>query len=174
MYYALIREQLRAELGADPEEVFARFERQPFAAASLGQVHRASLADGDEVAVKVQYPGLAKIIRADFRALKTALLPMRLTRDWEHIRDQFDDALRMVDLETDYEQEAAFLDVARETLRDERDVVVPRVFRDCSTSRVLTMEYLPGVHLDAFLERHPSQQERDLRGTQILRALVLL
>ena len=174
MYYALIREQLRAELGGDPEEIFARFERQPFAAASLGQVHRASLAGGDEVAVKVQYPGLAKIIRADFRALKTALLPMRFTREWEHVRDQFDDAVRMVDRETDYEQEAAFLDVARETLRDETDIVVPRVFRDCSTSRVLTMEYLPGAHLDAFLERDPSQQERDRRGAQILRALVLL
>lgn len=60
MHYSLIREQLHRELGGDPEDVFEDFEREAFAAASLGQVHRARLKGGEEVAVKVQYPGIGR------------------------------------------------------------------------------------------------------------------
>jgi aarF domain-containing kinase len=66
MHYSLIREVVRNEFGKDPEEMFLNFEKQAFAAASLGQVHRARLKSGEEVAVKIQYPGIARTIDADF------------------------------------------------------------------------------------------------------------
>ena len=65
MAYALIREQVKKELGKNPEQLFKHFEREAFAAASLGQVHRATLKNGDEVVVKVQYPGVDETVGQD-------------------------------------------------------------------------------------------------------------
>ncbi len=84
MHYALVREHLHNELGGDPETIFAEFETTAFAAASLGQVHRARLKTGEPVAVKVQYPGIARTIRSDFRNLIAVLTPMRLSKDWQN------------------------------------------------------------------------------------------
>src|SRR5260221_941782 len=69
MHWSLLRELVNAELDDDPENVFSQFDKRAFAAASLGQVHRGRLADGEEVAVKIQYPGIARTIQADFRNL---------------------------------------------------------------------------------------------------------
>ncbi len=79
MHYPLIREVVRNEFGKGAEEIFASFEKEAFAAASLGQVHRARLKSGEAVAVKIQYPGIARTIDADFRNL-SALLPAAATR----------------------------------------------------------------------------------------------
>jgi len=73
MHFALLREQVRNELGADPEDLFASFEPTAFAAASLGQVHRATLKTGERVAVKIQYPAIDRTIRADLRNLMAFL-----------------------------------------------------------------------------------------------------
>jgi hypothetical protein len=78
MHWALLREMVCNELSDDPENVFASFEKRAIAAASLGQVHRARLKSGEEVAVKIQYPGIARTIREDFRNLFLYLLPGRL------------------------------------------------------------------------------------------------
>ena len=90
---------------------------QAFAAASLGQVHRARLKSGEEVAVKVQYPGIARTIRADFRNLQPLLLPARFTRDWDSTREQIDYLRRSLERETDYEHEARSLEKARSARR---------------------------------------------------------
>jgi aarF domain-containing kinase len=168
MHYALVEETLRAELGGPPEEVFAEFDRRPFAAASLGQVHRARLRSGEEVAVKVQYPGIARSIQSDLANVVLALLPLRLTKDWEILKEQVDDVATTLATETDYGQEATFQETAREALADLPDIVVPRVFRDLSTRRVLTSDLLRGRHLDAFLARGPTPEERDTRGRQVM------
>ena len=83
MHFSLLRELLRSELGADPEELFESFETKAFAAASLGQVHFARLKSGETVAVKIQYPGIARTIDADVRNLRALLFPIRLGKDWE-------------------------------------------------------------------------------------------
>lgn len=170
MHWSLLRELVQNELGDDPENMFATFDKKAFAAASLGQVHRATLKTGEEVAVKLQYPGIARSIESDFRNFFLFLLPSRLGSGWENMKDQFDDLRRRLELETDYELEAANLRKARALFRDEDGIVVPRVFPQFSTARILTMERLEGVHLHEFLARNPTQQERNETGRRMIQA----
>jgi hypothetical protein len=168
MHFSLLREMVRRELGADPEDLFAEFETRAFAAASLGQVHRARLSDGTPVAVKIQYPGIDRAIREDFRNLSTLALPMRLSARFDNLLRQFEDVRAMLDIELDYEAEADFTEQARAVMTPETDVVVPRVHRRWSGARVLTTDLLDGLHLDAFLATRPGQAARDRHGRQIL------
>jgi predicted unusual protein kinase regulating ubiquinone biosynthesis (AarF/ABC1/UbiB family) len=170
MHFSLLREMVQNELGDDPENLFAEFDKQAFAAASLGQVHRARLKTGEEVAVKIQYPGIARTIREDIRNLSPFLLPARLTKDWESVKDQFDDLCHRLEQETDYEAEAGQLEAARSLFREDDGIIIPRVFRQFSTSRVLTMERIGGVHLDDFLARNPTQEERNEFARKMIRA----
>lgn len=167
MHYPMVREVFLDEFGREPEEVFSSFDRKAFAAASLGQVHRARLPSGEEVAVKIQYPGIARTIKADLRTLRTLLQPLRLTGDWRRALHKLADAERMLLMETDYEQEARFCREARAFFAAEDRVVVPKVHDDYSTMRVLTTEFLPGRHLREYLATNPGQEERD-RFTRLL------
>jgi aarF domain-containing kinase len=170
MHWSLLTEMVHGELGEDPQDRFAAFDRRAFAAASMGQVHRARLETGQEVAVKIQYPGIARTIREDFRNLFFFLLPNRFGRDWENVRQQFDDLRHRLERETDYEQEADMQERVRKLFRDEDGIVVPRVHREHSTGRILTMDFLPGQTIDEFLARNPSQEERNRVARLILRA----
>jgi len=161
MHYAMVREVFLDEFGREPEEVFASFDRQAFAAASLGQVHRARLKSGEEVAVKIQYPGIARTIKADLRNLRLLLQPLCLTTDWQNTLDKLADLEQMLLMETDYEQEASFGKEARLLFTAADRVVVPQVFDDYCTKRVLTTEYLAGCHLDEYLAGNPTQEDRD-------------
>jgi predicted unusual protein kinase regulating ubiquinone biosynthesis (AarF/ABC1/UbiB family) len=170
MHWSLLREMVNNELGDDPENLFAEFDKHAFAAASLGQVHRARLKTGEEVAVKIQYPGVARSITEDFANLFLFLLPNRLGRDWQSVRDQFDDIRIRLEQETDYSLEATFLQKARALFREEDGVVIPKVYPQYSTSRILTMEMVGGVHLDDYLSRGPSQSERNDVAIKLVRA----
>ncbi len=175
MHFALLREHVRNELGADPSELFDDFETEAFAAASLGQVHRARLkGSGLCVAVKVQYPDIARTIQSDLRNMKLASFPMRLSGDWENLLQQFDGMQRMLEQETDYEQEALLQETARRALSGLDDVVVPRVLRELSTRRFRTMESVDGLHLEPFLATRPAQELRDRHGAQLTRASMRL
>lgn len=174
MHFSLVREHLAGELGGDPEEVFTEFETDAFAAASLGQVHRAALPNGQRVAVKVQYPGIARTVRADIASLRRLLFPLRLSKDWDSLNGQFGEIQSVLESETDYEQEASSLKDARTAFREKDGILLPRVIDGYSTRRVLTMEYLEGKHIDEFLEGDPSQALRDRFGERILRASLRL
>ena len=108
--------------------MFLNSEKEAFAAASLGQVHRARLKSGEPVAVKIQYPGIARTIDADFRNLSALMLPMRLGKDWESVKAQFEEVRSMLNQEVDYRQAAASTRLARELFRPEDGIVVPRVY----------------------------------------------
>ena len=170
MHWSLLKEMVNNELGDDPETMFASFDKQAFAAASLGQVHGGTLKSGEEVAIKIQYPGIARAIESDFRNLSLFLLPARLTKDWESTKDQFAELARRLALEADYEQEAANLRKARSLFNDNDGIVIPRAYPQWSTGRVLTMERLQGMHLREYLETNPSQEERNELGRKIMRA----
>ena len=170
MHYSLLREFVRNELGADPETLFDEFETRAFAAASLGQVHRARLKTGELVAVKIQYPGIANTIAADCRNMLALFSPMRLSRDWDNIREQWDDIRRTLEAETDYVREAQYLERARAAFREDEGVKVPRTYPALCTPRVLTMQYFDGLHIEHYLAGNPSQEERDRYGRLIMLA----
>ena len=169
MHFSLLREFIHNELGADPADMFNEFETKAFATASLGQVHRARLKTGEQVVVKIQYPNIGRTIREDMRNLSAILAPMRFTADWENLRQQLEDICRTLERETDYLEEVACLQKARTLFRETDKIVVPRVFPEFSTSRVLTTEYLDGVHIGQFLASHPTPALRNSYGERILR-----
>jgi len=134
------------ELGKDWQDKFQKFEMKPIAAASIGQVHRAVTKDGIDVAVKVQYPGVAKSIDSDLNNLKrifnyTNILPRTMF---------IDDLVRNIRIElkeeTDYEKEAEKQMKFKELLKDYKDYYVPSVIKELSTKRILTTEWVNGVH----------------------------
>ncbi len=171
MHYALIREVFIDELGREPEELFASFDRQAFAAASLGQVHRATLKSGEEVAVKIQYPNIGATIDADMRNLALLLQTMRFKKDYHFMRHHIEDARTVFTKEIDYRAEAAFMAKNREIFAASQ-VVVPHHYPELSSRRILTMEHLAGQHPHAFLAAGPSQAKRNHFGELISYSLV--
>ena len=170
MHWSLLKEMVHNELGDDPESLFAEFDQRAFAAASLGQVHRGRLKTGEPVAIKIQYPGIARTIRQDMRNLFFFMLPARLTRDWENTKQQFEDLRLRLERETDYELEAATQEKARLLFREEDGIVVPRVYRKHTTGRVLTMDHLEGLTVEQFIATNPPQEERNEFARKILRS----
>ncbi len=167
MHFPLINEAVRNEFGKRAQDLFPEFDRESFAAASIGQVHRARLKSGENVAVKIQYPGIARTIDADFRNLSALMLPMRLGKDWEAAKAQFGEIRRMLNQEVDYLQEAESTRFARQLFRAEDSIVVPRVFPEYSGKRVLTTEFIDGLHLEQYLATHPTQTSRNAFGTKM-------
>jgi predicted unusual protein kinase regulating ubiquinone biosynthesis (AarF/ABC1/UbiB family) len=165
MDYKLISQQLRRELGKPPEQLFASFETEAFAAASLGQVHRARLKSGAEVAVKIQYPGVAATVENDLSNLKLLLRAlqtvagdlMRQKIDTKSIYAELEERLRE---ELDYVIEARNINEFRRLLADEPDVMIPQVIKELSTRRVLTMTYIEGYRLSEIFGEHADLELR--------------
>jgi predicted unusual protein kinase regulating ubiquinone biosynthesis (AarF/ABC1/UbiB family) len=174
MPWERVREVLTVELGAPPEERFARFEHEACAAASLGQVHRAELASGEAVAVKVQYPGVAATVHQDVKNVKALVAVfagiardvMRQDVDPEALTAELEERLRE---ELDYLNEAANLERFRRLLRDDRDVVVPKVHRRLTTARVLTMEWLDGYPIQDVMAPGVDQDLKDWVAEKLFR-----
>ncbi len=147
MHGTLARLQFRKQLGSNPEELFTSFERRPFAAASLGQVHRAKLKDATPVAVKIQYPGIDRTLKSDLNLFAGLLKTLGWNRD-EHssIWQAMQEVRERLLLEADYQQEATAMEEFRKLLAPRGDVIVPRLFPELSTERVLTMELITGAH----------------------------
>jgi predicted unusual protein kinase regulating ubiquinone biosynthesis (AarF/ABC1/UbiB family) len=146
----LVAAVVESELGRPPEQLFAEFSPAPIAAASIGQVHAARLHDGTEVAVKVQYPGVAEAIRADlantellFTFIKIAKGVMPQLRSFD-VRAVADEVAERIGEELDYGIELANQAEFAEHYRDHPFVHVPEVFPALSTDRVLTMEMVHG------------------------------
>jgi predicted unusual protein kinase regulating ubiquinone biosynthesis (AarF/ABC1/UbiB family) len=152
MEYPMIAQQIRRELGKRPERLFATFEPVAFAAASLGQVHRARLRSGEEVAVKVQYPGVDTTVRQDLGNVKLLLRTMQaiagdLMRQKIETRNVYRELEERLVEELDYRIEARNTMEFHRLYADDLDVMVPQVFDELSSRRVLTMTYLDGYHL---------------------------
>jgi ubiquinone biosynthesis protein len=145
--FAQVRSALEEELQLSVEQAFLEFDELPIASASIGQVHRAVLPDGREVAVKVQRPAASSQIEADLGLLyQAARLLKERVRALEFIDPQelVDEFARSIRLELDYGHEARNADGFHRNFARSSDVVVPRVIRQYSTARVLTLEYLRG------------------------------
>lgn len=166
MHPSLAQAQFKASLGRSPEQVFKRFDAEPFAAASLGQVHRAVMRDGTRVAVKIQYPGIRAAIESDFRWIRNVSMPAQASG---HLpKAALDEMESQIVAETDYVREADHIEFFRTGLKPLAFVVVPDVYRDHSTDRILTMSVVPGRHLEAFLAKRPAQRLRDTIGSRLV------
>jgi len=166
MHPSLARAQFKSALGTYPEEAFRQFDPEPFAAASLGQVHRAVTHGGENVAVKIQYPAIRLAIENDCRLLRSATLPTRLTG---HVPGALMDEIQRGLLEeTDYLREADNLDFFRAGLSGLPYVTVPRVYRQLSSDRVLTMSFIPGKTFSDWLQAKPAQPARDELAARLI------
>jgi predicted unusual protein kinase regulating ubiquinone biosynthesis (AarF/ABC1/UbiB family) len=147
--YGGVKGIVRQELGADIETIFRSFEPVSFAAASIGQVHRAVLHSGEAVAVKVQRPGIRETLQADI----DLMYAMTWALDWTHVfggtrsREVIDEFARWTADELDYLVEARQAVLLWEHSRGDRLEKIARVYRDYTTSRVLTTEYIQGISL---------------------------
>src|ERR1700722_5459395 len=155
------------ELGAPPERAFARWDPQPIAAASIGQVHRALTLDGQAVAVKVQYPGIAEMMAADLRNVALLRRILRITAPAQDVDALLTELRDRVLEELDYRREAASQQRFAAYYRDHPTIHVPRVISQLSTRRVLTTELSDGARF-AELASWP-QRERDLAAETIYR-----
>jgi len=141
---------IEKELGTGPDEAFASFEEEPLAAASIGQVYRAVLESGEEVAVKVQRPGMKKIIEVDLEImLHLATLMERHIAEVAFYRPVkiVEEFARALEKEIDYATEATSMERMAGDYADDPDYYIPRVYREKSTSRVLTMELVDGIKI---------------------------
>ncbi len=165
MDYPAIAQVVEDELGKPPDQIFKTFAREPVAAASLGQVHRATLEDGRVVAVKVQYPGAASAMAADLKnidvLLRTVGGVMRSAGSPIKGRGYFEEVSAQLTYETDYLREARSAKQYALAARPFPELRVPEVIPELSASRVLTLEFLEGEPLSAILKdtsRTPNQR----------------
>ena len=163
MNKALVRKRIRDGLGRFPELLFDAFEPEAMAAASLGQVHRARLDDGRDVAVKVQYPNVRETIESDLSVART-LFERFIQGDG--LDDHFEEVKTRLREETDYLNEANNIDHFAEQYAGGK-LVLPRPVHDLTSETVLTMTYVEGRHLDAFLDADPDQAARDHFGQRL-------
>jgi ubiquinone biosynthesis protein len=146
-----IENRLRQEFGGrGPSELFAEFSSEPVASASIGQVHKARLHSGEEVAVKVQYPDIEEIVHTDLRALRRIFGILRWVMPAYGFDTIYQEIRGMVMSELDYRQEAASIERISANFKKRESklpVRIPRVIHDLSRERVLTTEWIWGTKI---------------------------
>jgi predicted unusual protein kinase regulating ubiquinone biosynthesis (AarF/ABC1/UbiB family) len=170
MSAAFVRRRMQSELGPEWRQRFAAFDETAVAAASLGQVHRARLHDGTEVACKLQYPDMASTVEADLRQLKLAMAVYRRMDNTIQQDDIYVELAERLREELDYVREAAQMRLYGAMLADEPMVHVPTPIEGLCTSRLLTMTWLEGRPLMRRLEEDPPQDERNRIADSLFRA----
>jgi predicted unusual protein kinase regulating ubiquinone biosynthesis (AarF/ABC1/UbiB family) len=169
--YEVIARQIEAELGAPPKELFRWFDTAPYAAASIGQVHRATTDDGRDVVVKVQYPGVDSSVKADLSHMRFALRAAGVLRKRPELFDRMLEELgARLHEELDYVHEAENVALLGAFHAARHDFVrVPAVVPERSASRVLTLTFEGGDTIEA--ARAYPQEVRDLLGERLIELL---
>ena len=160
---ALVKKTIRKYLGADPDALFDTFSMQSENAASIGQVHRATK-EGKALAVKIQYPGVANSIRSDLAIVKPIALKMFNLKGKDTDR-YFEEVENKLLEETDYLQELQSSQKISEAAQVLPNLTFPKYYPKWTTSKILTMDWMEGVHLSEYVKREKlNQKERNLLG----------
>ncbi len=172
MPYPRIAAQIRQELGAEPEVLFAQFDKHPYAAASIGQVHRARTHQGQEVVVKVQYPGVDECVDSDLKHLRLALKFAGLLRiDKKALDHIFAEIRRSLEDELDYRKEADNARLFADFHRHDEKILIPAVHAQLSSQRVLTLDYIAGDDIHAVTAPRYDQVTIDAVGHRLFGAI---
>ncbi len=156
---------IETDLGRPINKLFLSFEKNPIAAASLGQVHKAQLPSGEVVVVKIQRPGLKQLFTIDLEILKKITQYFQNHPRWGKGRDWsgiYQECCRILWLETDYLNEGRNADIFRRNFRSQDWVKVPRVYWRYTSRRVLTLEYLPGIKISQYEEIETAGLDRKI------------
>ena len=160
MGWAFVKRRMTAELGAGWQGRFAAFERAPAAAASLGQVHRATAKDGRLLACKLQYPDMASAVEADLRQLRLIFSVHRRMDPAIDTSEIIEEISERVREELDYAREARHIALYRRILSRQKLIRVPDVVLELSTRRLLTMDWLEGGKLLSYKDRPLAERNR--------------
>jgi len=163
-----------SEFGRPLEDIFEQLDEEPLASASIGQVHRAVLKDGEAVAVKFQRPGIRKIIEVDLEImLHLATLAERHIEELAVHRPVkiVEEFARTLEKEIDYKTEATNMERAARYFLDDPNVYIPKVFREATTSRILTTEFIDGIKISEVDELEAAGLDRKIitaRGADLV------
>jgi predicted unusual protein kinase regulating ubiquinone biosynthesis (AarF/ABC1/UbiB family) len=167
MSFAAVTEVVEGALGKPLTSVFSSFSEKPIGAASIGQVHRATTIDGVDVAVKVQYPGIADTIRSDMKNLGTLLNVMRVQLPKERVDSYVEEFTQVLERESDYVREADNLERFCVLLGKLPGVRVPAPVHEFTRKNLLVMEFLDGMRLEPWLAQAP-QEQKNAQGRRLI------
>ena len=157
---AFVKRRMQAELGPDWQKRFGSFDLKPAAAASLGQVHRATSLDGQALACKLQYPDMKSAVEADLAQLEVLFAIHRRMDPAIDTREVAKEIGARVREELDYWREAKHAALYRRMLAEHDEIRVPGIWNELSTGRLLTMDWLEGARLLAFTKRNQATRDR--------------
>jgi predicted unusual protein kinase regulating ubiquinone biosynthesis (AarF/ABC1/UbiB family) len=168
MGWPFVKRRMRAELGEGWEEKLGSFEREASHAASLGQVHRATLHDGRKVACKLQYPDMASAVESDVNQLKSLLGMFKAFEKSVDPSEAVEEVTERLREELDYNRERQHMRLYGDLLANYEEIICPEPIDALSTGRLLTMTWLDGAPLLSF--KDASQEQRDRIATLLFKA----
>jgi predicted unusual protein kinase regulating ubiquinone biosynthesis (AarF/ABC1/UbiB family) len=161
MTYRTVKGVLEETFGRPIEDIFHTFDPDPAGSASIGQVHHGTLLTGEDVAVKIQYPGIAETLESDLKNLASLLTLGRILVDKNRLDDYLEEARHVLLEEVDYEAEAVKLNRFHDFFRLISDIRIPKAYPKWTRPNVLTMEFIDGEKLDAALKAMPHGLDRN-------------
>jgi ubiquinone biosynthesis protein len=163
-----VERAFKASFDKAPEQCFASIEREPIAAASLGQVHVAYLKDGEKVAVKILYPRIREMIKVDMRVLGLAIRVYKWFFPFGNIERVHASLIDLLRRETDYEHEARCMERMAENFSDDPAILFPSVVHEWTTKDILTMTFMEGIKITRFDELEKRGVNRTLLATRLV------
>lgn len=173
--YEKAREIITKELKDTPENLFASFEADPFAAASTAQVHRATLHDGTPVVVKVQRPNIDVAVRADLNVINDLTKRVQRKQEWAKTMDLYglvDEFGQSILYELNYRNEASNVSLLARNMAQFDTIHVPAVYPDLTTDKILTMDFMPGVKISEVDQIEAAGWDRALIAREFVQAMI--
>lgn len=166
--FNIIKNRLIEELGEEPSIIFKSFNEAPIAAASLGQVHEAVLKNGDRVAVKIQYPKIEDVVKADLKALK--LIVRFLRKQFKDINFDvlIEEFSRILNDELNYIHEGRNAEIFYDNFSDDEDIIVPKIYWEYTTLKVLTLQFVEGIKISNIEEIEKANIDKKELATLLL------